>query len=84
MVAIGASAGGVEALSRLAAGLRADVPYAYLIVLHVPAGAPSVLARIVDRSGPLPAATAADGDSLQPGRIYVGPPDRPCSSPITG
>jgi two-component system, chemotaxis family, protein-glutamate methylesterase/glutaminase len=75
VVAIGASAGGVEALSRLAAGLSADVPYAYLMVLHVPAGAPSILARIIDRNGPLPAATAPDGATLRPGHIYVGSPD---------
>lgn len=76
VVAIGASAGGVEALSNLAAGLSPDLPYAYLMVLHVPAGAPSVLARIVDRSGPLPTAAAQDGAPLEPGRIYVGVPDR--------
>jgi two-component system chemotaxis response regulator CheB len=76
VVAIGASAGGVEALSRLAAGLPADLPYAYLIVLHVPPGAPSVLARIVNRSGPLPAVAAEDGAALKPGHIYVGVPDR--------
>ena len=34
VVAIGASAGGVEALSRLAAGSSADMPYAYLVTLH--------------------------------------------------
>ncbi|MEE6176208.1 chemotaxis protein CheB [Mycobacterium sp. 050134] len=76
VVAIGASAGGVEALSRLAAGLSADVPYAYLITLHIPAGAPSVLARILDRSGPLPAVAARDGAPLEPGQIYVSVPDR--------
>lgn len=76
VVAVGASAGGVEALSRLAAGLSPDLPYAYLVVLHLPAGAPSVLARIVDRSGPLPAITAEDGETLEPGRIYVCRPDR--------
>jgi two-component system chemotaxis response regulator CheB len=76
VVAIGASAGGVEALSNVAAGLSPDVPYAYLMVLHVPAGAPSILARIVDRSGPLPAVTAENGARLEPGRIYVGVPDR--------
>jgi two-component system chemotaxis response regulator CheB len=76
VVAIGASAGGVEALSRLAASLSADVPYAYLVVLHVPAGAPSILARIVDRSGPLPAVTAEHGATVRPGHIYVGSPDR--------
>ncbi|WP_272896461.1 chemotaxis protein CheB, partial [Mycobacterium avium] len=34
-VAIGASAGGPEALSHLAAGLSPDVPFAYLMVLPV-------------------------------------------------
>ena len=76
VVAIGASAGGVEALSNLAAGLSPDLPYAYLMALHMPAGAPSILARIVDRRGPLPAETAQDGASLLPGHIYVGPPGR--------
>jgi two-component system, chemotaxis family, protein-glutamate methylesterase/glutaminase len=76
VVAIGASAGGVEALSNLAASLSPDVPYAYLMVLHLPAGAPSMLAHIVDRSGPLPAVTAEQGATLRPGHIYVGSPDR--------
>jgi two-component system, chemotaxis family, protein-glutamate methylesterase/glutaminase len=76
VVAIGASAGGVEALSRVAAGLSRDLPYAYLMALHVPAGAPSILARIVDRSGPLPAVAAAHGAKLEPAHIYVAQPDR--------
>jgi len=76
VVAIGASAGGVQALSTLAAGLSRDLPYAYLMVLHVPAGAPSILARIIDRSGPLPAVTASDGANLEPAHIYVARPDR--------
>ncbi|MDD4868320.1 MAG: chemotaxis protein CheB [Mycobacterium sp.] len=76
VVAIGASAGGIEALSRLVAGLAPDVPCAYLVTLHIPPGAPSVLARILDRSGPLPAVTAQDNAALQPGHIYVAGPDR--------
>jgi two-component system chemotaxis response regulator CheB len=76
VVVIGASAGGVEALSNLAAGLSPDIPFACLMVLHVSAGAPSVLARIIDRSSPLPAVAAEDGAALKPGHIYVGVPDR--------
>jgi CheB methylesterase len=53
VVAIGSSAGGVEALSNLVARLSADLPYAYPMALHIPAGAPSILARIVNRNGPL-------------------------------
>jgi two-component system chemotaxis response regulator CheB len=46
------------------------------MVLHVPAGSPSILARIIDRSGPLPSVTAEHGGTLRPGHIYVGSPDR--------
>ncbi|MGV0836186.1 chemotaxis protein CheB [Mycolicibacterium thermoresistibile] len=76
VVAVGASAGGVEALTQFAGGLPADLPYPVLVVLHMPANAPSVLARILDRSGPLPAAQARHGEPLQPGHIHVAVPDR--------
>jgi two-component system, chemotaxis family, protein-glutamate methylesterase/glutaminase len=76
VVAVGASAGGVEALTHFAAGLTPDLPYAFLVVLHMPAGAPSVLARILDRSGPLPADQAVDGERLEPGTIRVAVPNR--------
>jgi two-component system chemotaxis response regulator CheB len=76
VVAVGASAGGVEALTHFAAGLPADLPCAVLIALHMPAQAPSVLARILDRQGPLPAERAADGATLEPGTIRVAVPDR--------
>ncbi|ORB84525.1 chemotaxis protein CheB [Mycobacterium kansasii] len=76
VVVIGASAGGVEALQSLAAGLSADLPYAFLVALHLPPGAPSVLARIIDRSGPLPAVAAEHGAPLRAGQIYVARPDR--------
>ncbi len=76
VVAVGASAGGVEALTHFAAGLPPDLPYAVLVVLHMPVGAPSVLARILDRNGPLPAAQAVDGERLQPGTIRVAVPNR--------
>jgi two-component system chemotaxis response regulator CheB len=76
VVAVGASAGGVEALTDFASGLPADLPYAVLIALHVPPTAPSVLASIIDRSGPLPAVSATDGDKLEAGKIIVAVPDR--------
>jgi two-component system chemotaxis response regulator CheB len=76
VVAVGASAGGVEALTRFAAGLPPDLPYAVLVTLHLPSRAPSVLARILDRNGPLPATEASDGAPLQPGTIRVAVPDR--------
>jgi two-component system chemotaxis response regulator CheB len=75
VVAIGASAGGVEALSNLVPSLSRDLPYAYLVTMHVPASAPSILARIIDRNGPLTAVTAEHDTKLEAGHIYVAPPD---------
>lgn len=74
MVTIGASSGGVEALSALAAGLPEDLPAAVLVVLHSPEDLPSSLPRILSRSGPLEAAHPEDGEKIELGRIYVAPP----------
>ncbi len=75
-VVVGASAGGVEALTRLDGGFPPDLPAAVFVVRHLPPDAPSALAAILSRAGPLPAVTAVDGDELRPGSIYVAPPNR--------
>ncbi len=76
IVVIGASAGGVEALSQLARRLPADFPGAIFVVLHVPAHSPSLLPRIIERNGKLPARHASDGEAIEPGRISIAPPDQ--------
>jgi two-component system chemotaxis response regulator CheB len=74
LIVIGASAGGVQALRVLAAGLPPTLPAAVCVVLHVGANK-SALPEILRDAGPLPAAHARDGDPLTPGRILVAPPD---------
>ncbi|BBZ71602.1 hypothetical protein MPRS_26950 [Mycobacterium paraseoulense] len=74
-MAVGASAGGIEALCELAAGMPTDFPFAVMIVIHMSRGGPSLLAQIVGRSGPLPAVGAVDGAVLEAGRIYAAVPD---------
>lgn len=76
IVVVAASAGGLQPLRALLGGLPADLPAAILAVLHVPATGGHALPRILDRSGPLHAATAVDGEPIQAGRVYVAPPDR--------
>ncbi|WP_306213081.1 chemotaxis protein CheB [Actinoplanes sp. RD1] len=73
---LGASAGGLEALREVVAGLPGDLPAAVLVVVHTPAGNDSVLAAILDRCGPLAAAPARHDTSLVSGRIHVAVPDR--------
>lgn len=75
VVVVGASAGGVDALSRFVHRLPATLGAPVLIVLHVPAGSYSALPDILAKSGPLPTAHAVDGERLCPGRIFVAPPD---------
>src|SRR3954470_4035795 len=76
VVALGASAGGVDALARVVAGLPAGFPAAVLVVLHVAPAGPSVLPEILTRAGVLPARHAVDGQVIEAGHIYVAPPDR--------
>lgn len=76
VVVVGASAGGVEALTTLAEGLPEDLDAAVCVVLHLLADAESRLAGIISRAGPLPAIQARGGERLERGRIYVAPPDR--------
>lgn len=75
IIVIGASAGGVEALSALVRALPADLPAAVFIVLHVPAYGNSVLPDILNRAKTLPARHPQDNEAILPGRIYVAPPD---------
>ena len=75
IVVMGASAGGVEALTKLVSQLPARLPAAVFIVLHVPSGMRSRLPEILDRRSALRVRHARDGDRIEPGRILVAPPD---------
>jgi len=75
VVVVGASAGGIEALRTLVSGLPADFAAAVCVVLHISPESPGILGDILSRSGPLPAIPAVNGEPLQPGRVYVAPPD---------
>ena len=74
VIVVGASSGGVEALTKLLAPLPPDLPAAIFIVLHVRPDGPSYLPAILNRAGGLPAAHAVDGEPIRRGRAYVAPP----------
>ena len=75
IIVVGASAGGVEALSRLAGQLPEELPASLFIILHIPAQSPSLMPEILSRSGPLEATHPMDGEKIRRGHIYVAPPD---------
>src|SRR4051794_38133876 len=75
IVVVGASAGGMDALQKMVAVLPKDLPAAVFVVWHLSPGIRSVLPEVLSRTGPLPAAHPTDGDPIEPGRIYIAPPD---------
>ena len=75
IIVIGASAGGVEALIHLCAGLPHDLPAAVFVAQHLSPSTRSMLPQLLDRAGPLTALTPFDGQVFEHGHIYVAGPD---------
>src|SRR5262245_35429004 len=75
IVVIGGSAGSVQALQTIVAGLPSPFPGTLFVVVHVPPSARSELPAILARAGQLPAIPAEDGIPIQRGKIYVAQPN---------
>jgi len=76
IIVIGASAGGVEALSSLFAGLNPNLNAAVFVVLHLPENIESHLPAILARRSRLAVEQAEDGKRIEAGHAYVAPPGR--------
>lgn len=75
LVAIGASAGGVQALGGLLSALPADFPAAVAIVLHIPPDHASLLAELYETRCALPIKEVEDKETIMPGTVYFAAPD---------
>jgi len=75
VVVIGASAGGVAALTELFAALPPDTPAAIGVVLHRSTN-PSGLAEVLGRHSHLPVIEPDNHNQLRHGIIYLAPPDQ--------
>jgi len=75
IVAIGASAGGMEPLVRLLHELPADLPATVLITMHRPVARESQLQEVLARASRLPVAIAKQGEKLRPRKCYLGTPN---------
>jgi two-component system, chemotaxis family, protein-glutamate methylesterase/glutaminase len=74
IIVIGASAGGVQALTTLVAELPSNLPAAVFVVLHIGKGQ-STLPQILTRAGSLPALHPSNCERIMKGKIYIAPPD---------
>ena len=75
LIAIGASAGGVEALGLLLCALPATCRASVVIVLHLAPGRSSRLPQLYAGRCLLPIREAQDKEPLQPGVVYFAAPD---------
>jgi two-component system CheB/CheR fusion protein len=71
---IGASAGGLEAVSALIQSLPADTGIAFVLVQHLDPRHPSALVDILSKSTRMPVREAQAAAAVQPNAIYVIPP----------
>ena len=76
MVGIGASAGGVEALTELFAALPPDLGAAYVVALHAELESESHLREILGRRSKMPFHVVEAATAIAPDRVYVALPGR--------
>jgi len=74
-VAIGASAGGVQALSELLPALSAESRAALFVVLHLPRDKPSLLVDVFSKKCAIKVREAEDKEPVMPGTVYFAPPN---------
>lgn len=75
-VAIGSSAGGLAALTRLLSRLPTELPASVLVVQHLDPRHESLMADILSRRTPLGVKQAEDGETIEAGTVYIAPPDK--------
>lgn len=75
VIAIGASAGGIEALHAVAAALPASFPVPVLVVQHMDPRHKSLLAGLLGRRCRLKVKQASNDEEMQGGTIYIAQPD---------
>ena len=76
IVALAASAGGLNALTHVLQALPSDFAAAIVVVQHLDPRHRSLMAELLNRQSRLSVKQAEEGDRLKPSSVYVAPPDR--------
>ncbi len=74
IVAVGASAGGLEALKAFFDGVSEDDQNAYVVIQHLSPDYKSMMGQLLKRNTSLPIVEIAEGMKIRPGHIYLIPP----------
>jgi two-component system chemotaxis response regulator CheB len=73
VVAFAASTGGPPALEAVFSGLSADLPSAYMVVQHLPAGFTASLAKRIGKVTDILVVEGAQGMPIEAGTAYIAP-----------
>ena len=73
LVALGASAGGLEALQRFFSALKPPTQAAFVVIQHLSPDHRSMMSELLARHTPLPVREAVAGESLEVDHIYLMP-----------
>jgi two-component system CheB/CheR fusion protein len=76
IVAVGASAGGIEAMRRFLSATPRDTGLGFVLVMHLPPDHVSHLAEVLRSATALAVEEAADGTPVKPNTVHVIPPDK--------
>src|SRR6185312_7483561 len=71
VVGIGASAGGIEALTAFLQSAPADGGMAFVVIQHLPPQSQSLMPEILGRCTPMPVMQIEDGTRVEPNAVYV-------------
>jgi two-component system chemotaxis response regulator CheB len=75
VVAMAASAGGINALSKILSELEATFPVPIVVVQHLDPRHRSLLAEILSRRTSMAVEQVSEAVRVQPGTVYIAPPD---------
>ena len=75
IVAVGASAGGIDAFEAFFRAFPAKTGMAFVVLLHLDPRRESLLASIISRWISMPVVQASDGDFVVPDKVFVIPPN---------
>lgn len=76
VVAVGASAGGLEAFTHLLKNLPADTGMAFILIQHLAPAHESILTELLSKATAMPVSEVKEGVAVEPNKVYVIPPAR--------
>ncbi len=73
VVAVGASAGGLEALTAILAALPSDIAMAFVLIQHLDPKRHSMMPELLSKATRIPVLEARDAMKVEPNHVYVMP-----------